>query len=62
MDSSHVNWFNSLFDDFKQQIAKGEGSGARRMRPSARQLIHTAYASAKEGRASYRSRSPTVKS
>ncbi len=50
MDSSHVTWFNSLFDDFKGAIARGEFVG-----PEAEesflcvQLIATAYASAREG-------------
>ncbi|HVZ86220.1 MAG TPA: Gfo/Idh/MocA family oxidoreductase [Polyangia bacterium] len=50
MDSSHVTWFNSLFDDFKVAIARGEYVG-REAEESFRcvQLIATAYASARDG-------------
>jgi predicted dehydrogenase len=50
MDSSHVTWFNSLFDDFKGAIARGEfvGHEAREAFLCV-QLIETAYASAREG-------------
>ena len=50
MDSSHVTWFNSLFDDFKGAIARGEFVG-KEARESflCVQLIATAYASAREG-------------
>jgi predicted dehydrogenase len=50
MDSSHVTWFNSLFDDFKGAIARGEFVG-REAEESflCVQLIATAYASAREG-------------
>ena len=49
MDSSHVTWFNSLFDDFKGAIARGEFVG-REAEESflCVQLIATAYASARE--------------
>jgi predicted dehydrogenase len=49
MDSSHVNWFNSLFDDFKAAIARREfvGQEAREAFLCV-QLIATAYASARE--------------
>jgi predicted dehydrogenase len=50
MDSSHVTWFNSLFDDFKGQIAKGEWVGREAEEAFlCVQLIQTAYASAKAG-------------
>src|SRR6476659_6345963 len=50
MDSSHVTWFNSLFDDFKAAIDRKEFVG----REAAEaflcvQLISTAYASARDG-------------
>ncbi len=50
MDSSHVTWFNSLFDQFKDAIARGELVG-REAEESFRcvQLIATAYASARDG-------------
>jgi predicted dehydrogenase len=50
MDSSHVTWFNSMFDDFKTAIAKREYVG-REAEESflCVQLITTAYASAREG-------------
>jgi predicted dehydrogenase len=50
MDSSHVTWFNSLFDDFKAAIGRGEFVG-REAEESflCVQLIATAYASAREG-------------
>jgi hypothetical protein len=50
MDSSHVTWFNSLFDDFKGAIARGEfvGQDARESFLCV-QLIATAYASARAG-------------
>ena len=51
MDSSHVTWFNSLFDDFKGAIARGDfvGQEAREAFLCV-QLIATAYASARDGR------------
>jgi len=50
MDSSHVTWFNSLFDDFKRQIAKGEWVGRDAQEAFlCVQLIQTAYESAKDG-------------
>jgi hypothetical protein len=50
MDSSHVTWFNSMFDDFKSAIARGEFVG-REAEESflCVQLIATAYASARDG-------------
>jgi predicted dehydrogenase len=50
MDSSHVTWFNSLFDDFKSAVARGEfvGHEARESFLCV-QLIETAYASARDG-------------
>jgi predicted dehydrogenase len=50
MDSSHVTWFNSLFDDFKGAIARGEfvGQEARESFLCV-QLIATAYESARAG-------------
>jgi predicted dehydrogenase len=50
MDSSHVTWFNSLFDDFKGAIERQEFVG-REAEESflCVQLISTAYASAREG-------------
>ncbi|HVR62931.1 MAG TPA: Gfo/Idh/MocA family oxidoreductase [Polyangia bacterium] len=50
MDSSHVTWFNSLFDDFKGAIARREFVG-KEARESflCVQLITTAYASARDG-------------
>ena len=50
MDSSHVTWFNSLFDEFKGAIDRGDfvGKEAREAFLCV-QLIATAYASAREG-------------
>jgi predicted dehydrogenase len=50
MDASHVGWFNSLFDQFKQAIADGEFVG-REARESylCIQLITQAYRSAADG-------------
>jgi predicted dehydrogenase len=50
MDSSHVTWFNSLFDDFKGAIERRDfvGKEAREAFLCV-QLITTAYASAREG-------------
>jgi predicted dehydrogenase len=50
MDSSHVTWFNSLFDDFKAAIDRREFVG-RDAEEAFRcvQLIATAYASARDG-------------
>lgn len=50
MDASHVSWFNSLFDQFKTAIAKGEYVG-KEARESylCIQLIMTAYDSAAQG-------------
>jgi predicted dehydrogenase len=50
MDSSHVTWFNSLFDDFKGAIARGDfvGKDARESFLCV-QLIATAYESARSG-------------
>ena len=50
MDSSHVTWFNSLFDDFKGAIDRGEFVGREAEEAFlCVQLISTAYASAREG-------------
>jgi predicted dehydrogenase len=50
MDSSHVSWFNSLFDDFKGAIARGEWVGKEAEESFlCVQLIATAYASARDG-------------
>jgi len=50
MDSSHVTWFNSLFDDFRGAIARGEFVGKEAEEAFlCVQLISTAYASAREG-------------
>jgi predicted dehydrogenase len=50
MDSSHVTWFNSLFDDFKSAIARGDFVGKEAQEAFlCVQLIETAYASAREG-------------
>ena len=50
MDSSHVTWFNSLFDEFKGAIARHDFVG-KEARESflCVQLITTAYASARDG-------------
>jgi len=50
MDASHVSWFNALFDQFKEAIAKGEHVG-HEARDAYRciELITTAYRSAHEG-------------
>jgi predicted dehydrogenase len=49
MDSSHVGWFNSLFDEFKHAIEKNEYVGIETLE-SLRciQLIQMGYLSAKE--------------
>jgi predicted dehydrogenase len=50
MDASHVSWFNSLFDQFKTAIAKGEWVGKEaREAYLCIQLISQAYKSASEG-------------
>jgi predicted dehydrogenase len=50
MDSSHVTWFNSLFDDFKAAIDRNEFVGREAEEAFlCVQLISTAYASAREG-------------
>jgi predicted dehydrogenase len=50
MDSSHVGWFNSLFDDFKGAIERGQYVGKETEEAFlCVQLIGTAYASAREG-------------
>ncbi|HEY4185325.1 MAG TPA: Gfo/Idh/MocA family oxidoreductase [Polyangia bacterium] len=49
MDSSHVTWFNSLFDDFERAIADGEWVGKEAEEAFlCVELIQTAYASAKD--------------
>ena len=50
MDASHVAWFNSLFDQFKDAIQAGEFVGKEaREALLCIQLITTAYKSAQEG-------------
>jgi predicted dehydrogenase len=50
MDASHVSWFNSLFDQFQDAIARGEYVGKEtREAYLCIQLITTAYRSAQEG-------------
>lgn len=50
MDASHVGWFNSLFDQFKDAIARGEFVGKEaREAYLCIQLITTAYRSAADG-------------
>ena len=50
MDSSHVTWFNSLFDDFKAAIARREFVGRETEEAFlCVQLIATAYASSRDG-------------
>jgi len=50
MDSSHVTWFNSLFDDFETAINDGDWVGKDAEEAFlCIQLIQTAYASAKDG-------------
>ena len=50
MDSSHVTWFNSLFDDFKGAIERKEFVGREAEEAFlCVQLISTAYASARDG-------------
>jgi predicted dehydrogenase len=50
MDSSHVTWFRSLFDDFRGAIARGDYVGKEAEEAFlCVQLISTAYASARAG-------------
>jgi hypothetical protein len=50
MDSSHVTWFDTLFDGFKVAIAEGEWVGKDAEESFlCIQLIQTAYASAQQG-------------
>jgi predicted dehydrogenase len=50
MDASHVSWFNSLFDQFKDAIAQGEWVGKEAKEAHlCIKLITTAYKSAQEG-------------
>src|SRR3569623_48203 len=50
MDSSHVNWINSLFADFPRAIAQGQRVGKEAEESFlCIELIQTAYASAKDG-------------
>ena len=50
MDSSHVTWFNSLFDDFRGAIERNEFVGREAEEAFlCVQLISTAYASARDG-------------
>jgi predicted dehydrogenase len=50
MDASHVSWFNSLFDQFKEAIQKGDFVG-KEAKEAYRciELITQAYRSAQEG-------------
>jgi len=49
MDSSHVTWFNSLFDDFQRAIAQREWVGKEAEEAFlCVELIQTAYASAQD--------------
>jgi predicted dehydrogenase len=49
MDSSHVSWFSSLFDEFRAAVLRGDFVG-KEIRESLRciELIHAAYRSAAE--------------
>jgi predicted dehydrogenase len=50
MDSSHVTWFNSLFDEFEAAIDRGDWVSKEAEEAFlCIQLIQTAYASAREG-------------
>lgn len=50
MDASHVSWFNSMFDQFAECIAKGEWVGKEAKESYlCIQLITTAYQSAADG-------------
>jgi hypothetical protein len=50
MDSSHVTWFNSLFDDFKAAIHRRDFAGKEAQEAFlCVQLIATAYTSARDG-------------
>jgi len=50
MDSSHVTWFDSLFDGFRKAIVAGEWVGKEAEESFlCIQLIQTAYASAQQG-------------
>lgn len=50
MDSSHVTWFNSLFNDFRRAIDAGQWVGKEAEEAFlCVELIQTAYASAKDG-------------
>ena len=50
MDASHVSWFNSLFDQFRSAIERGEWVGKEAKESYlCIQLITTAYRSAQEG-------------
>jgi len=50
MDSSHLTWFGTLFDGFRQAIAAGEWVGKETEESLlCIQLIQTAYASAQQG-------------
>ncbi len=49
MDASHVTWFDALFDQFAEAVAKSDFVGAEaRTAYQCIQLIETAYASARE--------------
>jgi hypothetical protein len=50
MDASHVTWFNSLFDQFKEAIEKKDFVGKEALESyRCIELITTAYRSALEG-------------
>lgn len=49
-DSSHANWFNSLFDEFRDAIERGDFAGKEAQEALlCVQLINTAYRSARNG-------------
>ena len=49
MDSSHVSWFNSLFDDFRSAVARDDYAGTEALDAlRCVQLIQTGYRSAQE--------------
>ncbi len=49
-DSSHASWFNSLFDEFREAIERGDFAGREAQEAAlCVQLINTAYRSARNG-------------